>query len=123
MIVALAVAVAAPMMVAALVGGNDIVNMIDAVRRSGVDELRWHIGRHRRRLRARSRALITATASFPLTSAATITGAATSTATAMFAATGIERRSKPEDQGLVLARFRVLAVRSPSPLQAAPTCA
>ena len=40
MIVALAVAVAAPVIVAALVNGNDIVNVIDAVRRSGVDELR-----------------------------------------------------------------------------------
>jgi hypothetical protein len=38
--VALAVAVAAPVMVAALGNGIDIVNVIDAVQRSGVVELR-----------------------------------------------------------------------------------
>jgi hypothetical protein len=41
-IVALAVAMAAHVSVAARVNGNDIVNVIDAVRRSGVDELREH---------------------------------------------------------------------------------
>jgi hypothetical protein len=89
--------------------GNNIVKVIDAVRRSRLDELREHghdtlkqvdaalvrlafdqlielhdieVGRYRRRLRPRLRALITATASFPLTSAATTTGTTTATATA-----------------------------------------
>ena len=92
---AVAVAVGAPVIVAALVNRNDIVKVVDAARRSRSDELREHghdalellkvqhasdIGRHRRRLRARLRALITATASFPLTSAATTPGATTATA-------------------------------------------
>jgi hypothetical protein len=40
--VALAVDVAAPMSVAALVNGSDIVNVNDTVGRSGVDALREH---------------------------------------------------------------------------------
>jgi hypothetical protein len=35
-----AVALAAPVIMIALVNENDIVNVIDAVRRSGLDELR-----------------------------------------------------------------------------------
>jgi hypothetical protein len=81
-IVAVAVTVAAPVIVAALVNWNDIVKVIDAARLSRIEKLCEHghdelhasdIGRHSRRLRARLRALTTPTASFPLTSAATTT--------------------------------------------------
>jgi hypothetical protein len=96
-----ALAVGAPVMVAALGNGNNIVKVFDAVRRSRIDELREHghdaleqvdaalvqlaldqlIELHDIELRPRLRALITATASFPLPSAATPTRAITSTAT------------------------------------------
>jgi hypothetical protein len=136
--VSVALAVGAPGFVAALVSRNDIVKVIDAVRRSRIDELREHgrdaleqvdaalvqlardqlielrdievrstfhrrasgdrvvqhasdIGRYRRRLPPRLRALITATTSFPLTSAATNPGATTATATAFH--TGLIARS------------------------------
>jgi hypothetical protein len=129
--VAVGVGVGAPVVLAALVNGNKIVKVFDAVRRSGLDELRElatmrsskstphsynslstssstfmtsrcaahsiasDVGHHRRRLRPRLRALITATASFQLTSAATTTGATTATATATegaaFHTTGFER--------------------------------
>ena len=90
---AVAVAVGVPVIVVALVNWNDIVKVVDAVRRSRTDELREHghdalellkvqhasdIGRHPRRLRARLRAWITPTASFPY--AGTPPGTTTATA-------------------------------------------
>jgi hypothetical protein len=97
-----ALAVGAPVMVAALGNGNNIVKVFDAVRRSGVDELREQqqhasdIGRHRCSLRARLRALITATASFPLPSAATTPGATTATVRSTPTVTQWPRRFTPQ---------------------------
>jgi hypothetical protein len=69
----------APVSVAALLNGSEIVKVFDAVRRSRLDELlevqhASDVGHHRHGLRARLPALITATASFPLPSAATTHG-------------------------------------------------
>ena len=76
--VAVTVALAVPGSVAALVNRNDIVKVIDIEKCS----MPGDVDRHRRGFRIRLRSLITATASFPLTSAATIPGATTSTFTA-----------------------------------------
>ena len=71
------VGVAAPVIVAALVNRNVPVKVIDAVD----DQGSMSFVSLARCAQGRSRALITATLSFPLTSAATIRGAPMSTAT------------------------------------------
>ena len=85
--VAVAVALTPAVSVAALVNGNDIVNVFDAcddhgsMSFVGMATMRSFTG------------VITATASFPFTSAATLTGVATATATATVHLTGLRVRS------------------------------